>query len=53
MRTGTNRIPKLILNWNAEGRRRKGKSRKQWMYGVRSSMKSKDLTEKDAEDREL
>ena len=42
---------KMILEWNSEVRRRKRKSRKQWMAGVRS-MLSKDFTEDDAVDRD-
>ena len=43
----------IILQWNAEDRKRKGKPREQWMDGVRRNMISKYLTEEDAEDREL
>ena len=41
------------MEWNVESMRRKGKPRKQWMDAVRISMISKDLSEEDAEDREL
>jgi hypothetical protein len=27
------RISKIILKWNSEGRRRKGKPREQWIVG--------------------
>ena len=35
---------------SAEGRRRKGKLRAQWMVGVRRRVVSKNLTDEDAED---
>ena len=37
---------KMILKWNAEGRKIKGRPSKQWTNGVRSVI-CKDLTEKD------
>ena len=43
----------MILEWNAEGMRRKGKSREHWMDGIGRSMISKDLMEGDAEKGEL
>ena len=35
------------LEWNAEGRRKRGKPREQWMDGVTSNIISKDLTEEE------
>ena len=35
-RMGEDRIPIMILEWNAEGRRRRGKPQKKWMDEVRS-----------------
>ena len=52
-RMGEDRIPKMILEWNAEGRRRRGKPREQWMDGIRRSMNRMELTEEDAQDRDL
>ena len=48
--TRSNSIPKLILEWNVKGRRRKEKPRDQWLDGVRRNFISKDLTE-EVEDR--
>ena len=52
-RMGSDRIPKIILKWNVEGRRKKEKLREYWMDRIRRTMISKDFTEWDAEDREL
>ena len=43
-RLETNRIKKMILEWNTKGKRRKGKPEEQWKDGVRRSMIGKDLT---------
>ena len=40
-----NRIPKIILKWNAEGKRRHGKRRGKCMDRVRRSMINRGLTE--------
>ena len=34
-RMGEDRIPKMILEWNAEGRRRPGKPQEKWMDGIK------------------
>ena len=44
---GSARDPKIIMEWNAEGRRTEGKSSEQLMDGVRKSVISKDLTKED------
>ena len=38
------------MEWNAQGRGRKGKPRRQWVDGTKRSWK--DLAKEDAEDRE-
>ena len=38
-RMGEDRIPKMILECNAAGRRRRGKPQEKWMVGIRRSMK--------------
>ena len=48
---GEDRIPKMILEWNAEGRREKPQEK--WMDGIRRSMNRLELTEEDAQDRNL
>ena len=48
-----NGIQEMILEWNAEFRRRKGKPREQWKDIVRESMISKNFTEEDEEARDL
>ena len=49
---GEDRIQKVILEWNAEGARRRGKSQEKWMDGIRS-MNKLELTEEDAQDRNV
>ena len=44
-RIGEGRIPKMILEWNAEGRRRRGNPQEKWMDGIRRSMNRLELTE--------
>ena len=50
---GNDRIPRMKLEWSAEGTRRKGKPSVQRMHRVARSMINKDLREEDAEDGEL
>ena len=45
LRMGSDRIPKMILKWNVEGRRKTEKPREQWMDGVRVTLINKDLAE--------
>jgi hypothetical protein len=45
-------IPKIILEWNTEGRRKIGRSKKHWMNEIISII-SKDLTEEGAENGDL
>ena len=52
-RMGEDRIPKMILEWNAEGRRRRGKPQEKWMDGIKRSMNRLELTEEDAQDRNV
>ncbi|KAJ4441896.1 hypothetical protein ANN_11756 [Periplaneta americana] len=47
------RIPKMLLEWAAEGRRRRGTPREQWIDGVRRSLSRWDLTEEDGENRDF
>ena len=42
-RMRNNRMPKMIMEWNAQDRRTKGKPKEQWIDEVRS-MISKDFT---------
>jgi len=43
----------MVLEWNPEGRRKKGKRWVQWMDEIRRGMISKDFTEEETDDREL
>ena len=52
-RMGEDRIPKIILEWDAEGRRRREKPQEKWMDGIRRSMNRLELTEEDAQDRNV
>ena len=50
----SNRILKIILKRSAEGSRRRGKPRSQWIDGgIRRDVISKDLTAENSQDREL
>jgi hypothetical protein len=37
------RLPKLIMEWIPEERRKRGRPRKTWMEGVRAAMKTRHL----------
>src|SRR5215468_9064438 len=37
------RIPKLIMEWIPEERRKRGRPRKTWMEGVQAAMKTRNL----------
>ena len=52
-RTGEDRIRKINLEWDAEGRRKRGKLQEKWMDGIWSSMNRLELTEEDAQDRNI
>ena len=39
----SNRNPKITLEWNTEGRRRKKKPREQWMDGIRKVQERSDI----------
>ena len=47
------RIPKMIFEWNAEGKRRRGKPQEKLMDEIRRSMNGLELTEEEAQDRDL
>ena len=52
-RMGEDRISKMILEWNAKGRRRRGKPLEKWVDEIRRSMNKLELTEEDRQDRNL
>jgi hypothetical protein len=37
------RVPELIMEWIPEERRKRGRTRKTWMEGVRADMKTRHL----------
>jgi hypothetical protein len=48
-----NRLPLKVLEWEAEGTRRRGRPKKErWIDGVRRSMTNHGLTEEDTRDRD-
>jgi hypothetical protein len=47
-----NRLPLKILQWEAEGTRRRGRPKERWIDGVRRSMTKPGLTEEDTRDRD-
>jgi hypothetical protein len=42
-----NRLPRKILEWEPEGRRRRGRPKERWIDGVRRSMTNHGLIEED------
>jgi hypothetical protein len=46
------RIPKLILEWLLEGRRKRGHPRKTWMEGVQAAMTARNLEQDQWRNRE-
>ena len=52
-RMGEDRIPKMILEWNSEGRRRIGKPQEKQMDGMRRNINRLELTEENVLDRNL
>lgn len=51
-RMSPGRIPKLAMEWEPEGRRKRGRPRTQWRDKLEESMAGRGLTEDDAVDRE-
>jgi hypothetical protein len=47
-----NRLPLKILEWEPEGKRRRGRPKERWIDGVRRSMTNHGLTEEDTRDRD-
>jgi hypothetical protein len=46
------RIPKLILEWVSEERRKRGRPRKTWMEGVHAAMTTRNLEQDQWRNRE-
>jgi hypothetical protein len=46
------RLPLKILEWQPEGKRRRGRPKERWIDGVRRSMTNHGLTEEDTRDRD-
>jgi hypothetical protein len=42
-----NRLPRKILEWEPEGKRRRGRPKERWIDGVRRSMTNRGLTEEE------
>jgi hypothetical protein len=51
-RMSGNRLPLKILEWEPEGKRRRGRPQERWIDGVRRSMTNHGLTEEDTRDRD-
>jgi hypothetical protein len=47
-----NRLPLKVLEWEPEGKRRRGRPKERWIDGVRRSMTNHGLTEEDTRDRD-
>jgi hypothetical protein len=37
------RLPKIMINWKPEGRKKRGRPRRTWKYGIRTAMSERDL----------
>jgi hypothetical protein len=46
------RIPKLIMEWVPEARRKRGRPRKMWMEGVQTAMTARNLEQDQQRNRE-
>jgi hypothetical protein len=46
------RMPKLILEWVSEERRKRGRPRKTWMEGVHAAMAARNLEQDQRRNRE-
>ena len=53
LRMGDKRWPKRILTWSPEGRKRRERPEKKWEKEVERVMKQKNLTPKDAVNRQM
>jgi hypothetical protein len=51
-RMSEDRIPKLILEWAPEERRKRGRPRKTWMEGVHAAMTARNLEQDQRRNRE-
>jgi hypothetical protein len=51
-RMSGNRLPLKILEWEAEGTRRRGRPKERWIDGVGRSMTNHGLREEDTRDRD-
>jgi hypothetical protein len=47
-----NSLPRKILEWEPEGKRRRERPKERWIDGVRRSMTHHGLTEEDSRDRD-
>jgi hypothetical protein len=47
-----NRLKLIILEWEPEGTRRRGRPKERWIDGVRRSMTNHGLTEEDTRDKD-
>jgi hypothetical protein len=50
-RMSEERWPKKIWEWTPQGRRRRGRPRKNWSNNVKEAMAARDLDEQDIQDR--
>lgn len=50
-RMNNNRLPKRIMDWFPNRKRKRGRPRKSWSEGIRKAMSVRNLNEEDCEDR--
>ena len=52
-KVGEGRLPKIALKWMPKQKRARGRTKKNWMEGIRKAMNERNLNEGQWEDRKL
>jgi hypothetical protein len=42
-RMDSTRLPKIMIHWETEGRKKRGRPRRTWKHGICTAMKERDL----------
>ena len=51
-RVGNDRLPKLLMNWQPDGRNRRGRPKKRWRHNLRKGLERYSQGEIETEGRE-